>query len=197
MEAVMASWCAQNFPGITCLMNGNNKYISPDNMPYSFNSLWPSDATWQHRSVSTLTQTMACCLTAASHYLNQCWLLFRGTCGIHPRLRIYIYIYICVYMYIWIYKTAIWIHKKEKQNKSNQPTEQINLWSTASHNTYMYAPPPFFFTIHVNWLYNVLGSIPVHKCNIMAWLRQQWQNIHRNMWASLWQFCHHCKTFCC
>ena len=40
-----------------------------------FNSLWPSDAIWQHRSGSTLAQVMACCLTAPSHYLNQCWLI--------------------------------------------------------------------------------------------------------------------------
>ena len=38
------------------------------------NSLWPSDATWQQRSGSTLAQVMACCLTAPSHYLHQCWL---------------------------------------------------------------------------------------------------------------------------
>ena len=36
-----------------------------------FNSLWPGDATWQHRSQSTLAQVMACCLTAPSHCLNQ------------------------------------------------------------------------------------------------------------------------------
>ena len=36
-------------------------------------SLWPSDAIWQQRSGSTLAQVMACCLTAPSHYLNQCW----------------------------------------------------------------------------------------------------------------------------
>ena len=40
-----------------------------------FNSLWPSDAMWRHRSGSTLAQVMACCLTAPSHYLNQCWLM--------------------------------------------------------------------------------------------------------------------------
>ena len=39
-----------------------------------FNSLWPSDAIWQHKSGSTLVQVMACCLTAPSHHLNQCWL---------------------------------------------------------------------------------------------------------------------------
>ena len=40
-----------------------------------FNSLWPSDAIWWHRSGSTMAQVMACCLTAPSHYLNQCWLI--------------------------------------------------------------------------------------------------------------------------
>ena len=41
----------------------------------TFNSLWPCDAIWRQRSVSTLAQVMACCLTAPSHYLNQCWLV--------------------------------------------------------------------------------------------------------------------------
>ena len=40
-----------------------------------FNSLWPCDAIWWHRSRSTLAQVMACCLMAPSHYMNQCWLL--------------------------------------------------------------------------------------------------------------------------
>ena len=40
-----------------------------------FNSLGPSDAIWWCRSVSKLSQVMACCLTAPSHYLNQCWLI--------------------------------------------------------------------------------------------------------------------------
>ena len=40
-----------------------------------FNSLMPSEAIWRHRSGSTLAQVMACCLTAPSHYLNQCWLI--------------------------------------------------------------------------------------------------------------------------
>ena len=30
---------------------------------------------WQHRTGSTLAQAMPCCLTAPSHYLNQCWLV--------------------------------------------------------------------------------------------------------------------------
>ena len=39
------------------------------------NSLCSSDAIWQQGSRSTLVQVMACCLTAPSHYLNQCWLI--------------------------------------------------------------------------------------------------------------------------
>ena len=39
------------------------------------NSLWPSDTIRRQRSRSTLAQVMACCLTAPSHYLNQCWLI--------------------------------------------------------------------------------------------------------------------------
>ena len=39
------------------------------------NSLGPSDAIWCWRSWSTLVQVMACCLTAPSYYLNQCWLI--------------------------------------------------------------------------------------------------------------------------
>ena len=36
-----------------------------------FNSLGPSGAIWRH--MSALVEAMACCLTAPSHYLNQCW----------------------------------------------------------------------------------------------------------------------------
>ena len=43
--------------------------------PVYLNSLWPSDAIWRQGSRSTLVQVMACCLTAPSHYLNQCWLI--------------------------------------------------------------------------------------------------------------------------
>ena len=36
---------------------------------------WLSDAIWLQGSGSTLAQVMACCLTAPSHHLNQCWLI--------------------------------------------------------------------------------------------------------------------------
>ena len=44
-------------------------------LKWVFNSLWPNDATWRHRSGSRLAQVMACCLMAPSHYLSQCWLI--------------------------------------------------------------------------------------------------------------------------
>ena len=39
--------------------------------------MWPSDAIWRHGYGSALAQVMACCLTAPSHHLNQCWLSMR------------------------------------------------------------------------------------------------------------------------
>ena len=42
------------------------------------NTLWPNDVIWWRWSWSTLAQVMACCLTAPSHYLNQCWLMISG-----------------------------------------------------------------------------------------------------------------------
>ena len=45
---------------------------------HNVNSLWPTDAIWCQISRSTLAPVMTCCLTAPSHYLNQCWLIFKG-----------------------------------------------------------------------------------------------------------------------
>ena len=41
----------------------------------AINAFWSRDVTWRHRSELTLAHIMACCLTAASRYLNQCWLI--------------------------------------------------------------------------------------------------------------------------
>ena len=43
--------------------------------PLCVNSLWPSDAIWWCRTGSPLAHVMACCLTAPSHYMSQCWLI--------------------------------------------------------------------------------------------------------------------------
>ena len=44
-----------------------------------FNSLWPRDAIWLHRSRTVLGQVMACCLMAPSHNLNQCYNIINWT----------------------------------------------------------------------------------------------------------------------
>ena len=59
---------------VTWLEAGN---IDQQQEQFYFNSLWPSDAIWQHRAGSTLAQVVVCCLMAPSHYLNQCWLIVR------------------------------------------------------------------------------------------------------------------------
>ena len=50
-------------------------YTGGSDPRHQFNSLWPSDAIRRQGTESTLAQVMACCLTAPSHYLNQCWLI--------------------------------------------------------------------------------------------------------------------------
>ena len=57
-----------------CLLNNDSQYVFQDQM-ISFNSFWPIDTTWHHRTWSTLVQVMACCLMAPSHYPNQCWFI--------------------------------------------------------------------------------------------------------------------------
>ena len=44
-------------------------------LSWCITSFRPGDAIWWHGTRSTLAQVMACCLTAPSHYLNQCWLI--------------------------------------------------------------------------------------------------------------------------
>ena len=45
------------------------------NVITTINSFWSSDNIWWQRSGSTLAEVMACCQTAPSHYLTQCWLI--------------------------------------------------------------------------------------------------------------------------
>ena len=49
--------------------------------------LWPSDAILRQGSGSTLAQVMTCCLTAPSHCLNQCWLIFCGVLYNSPEVN--------------------------------------------------------------------------------------------------------------
>ena len=57
--------------GFVCI----SKSYEPTWLCSMFNSLWAGDAIQRHISKSTLSQVMACCLTAPSHYLNQCSLI--------------------------------------------------------------------------------------------------------------------------
>ena len=61
--------------GWLCLMNGVGSERREIYQAEKMNSLWPSDTIWWHRSRPTLVHVMACCLTAPSHYLNQCWVI--------------------------------------------------------------------------------------------------------------------------
>ena len=79
----------------------------PDNM--CLNSLWPSDIIWWQRSGSTitLTQIMACCQMAPSHYLNQCWLIISEVLWHSPEVNStgsaqYIYLSLT-----WVWKLLI------------------------------------------------------------------------------------------
>ena len=64
------------------------------------NSLGPSDATWQQRTESTFPQVMACCLTAPSHYLNQCLLIINE--------------------FLWHPSEGINLRKSEETNQQNK-----------------------------------------------------------------------------
>ena len=44
-------------------------------MYFLFNSLWPDNIIWRHRSGSALALVMFWCLTAPNHCLSQCWYL--------------------------------------------------------------------------------------------------------------------------
>ena len=58
------------------LREGNSLTVPSNYFSFAlFNTSWPNDAIWQHRSVSTLAQVMACCWKAPIHYQNQCWLV--------------------------------------------------------------------------------------------------------------------------
>ena len=58
-----------------CLVSRTSYSYNASVTEILFNSLWPSDTIWRCRSRSTLAQEMSCCLTATSHYLNQCCLI--------------------------------------------------------------------------------------------------------------------------
>ena len=68
------------------------KSLKPSSVLKAFNSLWPSDIIWQHRSGSTLGQVMAWWLMAPSHYLNQCWIFISEVLWHSPESNFTMYI---------------------------------------------------------------------------------------------------------
>ena len=69
---------------------------------------------WMSRDLtgdkSTLVQVMACCLTAPSHYLNQCWLRSLSPHGVTgPQWVKAFKLWIELTWYFWCYLTP-WIH---------------------------------------------------------------------------------------
>ena len=77
-------WSAKfGFPSLSYI-NFGKIVLRSGKFQLLFYSLGPSDAIWRWRFWSMLVQVMACCLTAPSHYLTQCWSSVRS-CGIHLR----------------------------------------------------------------------------------------------------------------
>ena len=60
-------------------------FITKQGSMCGINLLWHRDAIWWHRSMSTLAHLMACCLTAPSHYMNQCWLIISHLLWYSPK----------------------------------------------------------------------------------------------------------------
>ena len=67
--------------------NDTRFYVIKRCFTYSSSSHWLHSETqvWGHISGSTLGNVIPCCLTAPSHYLNQCWISLMGFYDIHLR----------------------------------------------------------------------------------------------------------------
>ena len=87
------------------------------------NALWPRDYIWRHKSGSTLTQILACCLATPSHYLNQYWLIIKGllrhSSGINitrsANLMRNMYseiIFFILFIYSFVYLIFVWVFLK-------------------------------------------------------------------------------------
>ena len=74
---------------------------------WPFNSLWTSDVIWRQGSRSTLAQVMACCLTAPSHYLNQCWLMISEVLWHSPDSN-FTGKYLRYFSWKWVWNLLIW-----------------------------------------------------------------------------------------
>ena len=64
-----------------------HNYFKSIHLP-EINSLWTNDAIRWHSSGWTLALVMAWCLTAPSHYLNQCWLIISKVLWYSPEGKV-------------------------------------------------------------------------------------------------------------
>ena len=71
-------------------------------------SLWPSDVIWRQGSRLTLAQVMAYCLTASSHYLNQCWLMISEVLWHSPDSNFTHRKYFRYLSWKWVWNWLIW-----------------------------------------------------------------------------------------
>ena len=157
------------------------------------NSLWPNDAIWRHKSRSTLAQVMACCLTAPSHYLNQCWLIFSKvqwhsvegnlTRDSSPSITKISLKITCLKFYsnlpganevIAINHTL----KMKKKSKHMQKNKKLRPYKMQMHwcNDYLLNPEPLWCKLYVSDIclsglehirgFLRLASMDVFKCNI-------------------------------
>ena len=76
-----------------------------------FNSLWPSDNIWQHRSGSTLADVKACCLSTQNHYLNQYRLIIHQWGLVVFNLGQFHRKYSNYLSLIWVWKSLIWYYR--------------------------------------------------------------------------------------
>ena len=115
--------------------------------PSWINTLLPSDAIWRLRFRSTLVLAMACCLTAPSDYLNQCWLPISQALWHSPEnsftaraqatilcneFKNYCHIFQAVFetqsKKLWVLMPWISNHKNEideKSSKSSRPASKV------------------------------------------------------------------------
>ena len=68
-QCVNTGECHYNMVQYGIILHTSSKWLKQN-----FNPLWPSEAIWWHKFVSTLARAKAYCVMALSHYLDQCWL---------------------------------------------------------------------------------------------------------------------------
>ena len=157
------------------------------------NSSLPSDTTQWHRSGSTIAHVRACCLTAPSHYLNQCWLIIRGVLWHSPDGSFTRYGQdICSWYEFGNYKFKI---------STASPRGQWVKQKTAGHDslTSTVVRSPWFCWVIM--MYCPEGILQWFDCSIWEWpqlrgqccqlkilVAQEWlMHFHHQKWDRHWQ----------